>query len=123
MTAFCGMIDQSIVILNFSSDLLLKVQNSSKDQPMPTSAARERKSVLDGVAYTTARKAAVEDVKAIEAEWLKQVLDVNGPSDAKHLRKTVRPLLKAMGKYSPAAIDLRGLKPESVNGRHLAVIL
>lgn len=86
-------------------------------------SASSSDSPLDGEAFRQASKERQREFTSLETQWKAQVLGPNSGVDAKSLTKTVKVVFQAVTQYGGAAIDLRDLPQERVNGMQLAVVL
>lgn len=91
-----------------------------KISPRPRAVANMEGEV-SAVAADQSRTA--EAILRFAAQWKTSLLDRNAGRRAKDLSKTVQPVMQALLAFGPAAIDLRDLPVDRVNGMHLAVVL
>jgi hypothetical protein len=57
------------------------------------------------------------------SNWRVYVLDPEAATDLDAISETIRLVLDEALANGPASIDLRGLRPEAVEGEHLAAVL
>ncbi len=74
-------------------------------------------------ATATAQSHAAEAALVLAAQWKTSLLDRAAGRRSRDLSRTVEPVMEALLSFGPAAIDLRDLPADRVNGMHLAVVL
>lgn len=77
----------------------------------------------DTTAYKVEQLRLAAKITEAKREWSRYLLDPKSSVDVDQISETVDHLYDAVFEYGPAAIDLRGLFPDAVNGEHLAAIL
>jgi hypothetical protein len=80
-------------------------------------------SPLDGEAFRQTSTERQQVLRSLEEQWKAQVLNPNSEVDAKSLTKTVKVVFETLTQFGSAALDLRNLPQEKVNGVQLAVVL
>lgn len=101
----------------------LRIATSSarfKIAPRSRAVAKENGEVS---AVAAAQSQAADEMLAFAIKWKASVLDRAAGRRSRDLTKTVEPVMQALLSYGPAAIDLRDLPLDRVNGMHLAVVL
>jgi len=79
--------------------------------------------MLETSNYRTAQIKMSDESQLLSSRWKKLVLDPAAGKKSKDLTRTTEPVFDALLRVGPAAIDLRNLPEDSINGMHLAVVL
>ena len=79
--------------------------------------------MLETSNYRTEQIKMRDESQLLSSRWKKLVLDPAAGKKSKDPTRTTEPVFDALLRVGPAAIDLRDLPEDSVNGMHLAVVL
>lgn len=107
---------------NPSGEYKLGVSDSSIETDTNVLSEDMVRKIANTLAPEQMRKKLEVSIAELDAVWM-YVLDIEAPSDVNAISKTIKNVFVALSKVGPEGIDLNGLEPDQVNGKHLAAML